>query len=79
MYTITDVEELHQWIVKHFEGEGAGDVKELWERLTEEELEQDLCVKTMSEETEEGKKVTRNKGEKFVGVWRRKEDPEWLD
>ena len=79
MYTITDVEELHQWIVKHFEGEGAGDVKELWERLTEEELEQDLCVKTMSEETEEGKKVTRNKGKKFVGVWRRKEDPEWLD
>ena len=77
MYTITDVEELHQWIVKHFEGEEAGELKELWERVPEEELGEDVCVKTMSEETEEGKKVTRNNGRKFVGVWRRRVDPEW--
>lgn len=29
-------------------------------------------------ETEEGRKVERNKGEKFVGVWRRKADPDWV-
>lgn len=87
MYTITDVEDLHLWIVGHFEGKGeegeeeeeeAG-VKELWERVGEEELEKDVCVRVMKEETEEAKKVTRNGGNKYVAVWRRKEDPEWLD
>lgn len=77
VYTITDVEELHQWMVKHFEGEEAGDARDLWERVREEELNADPCVKVMSEETEESKKVTRNGGKKFIAVFRRKEDPEW--
>jgi tRNA (guanine-N7-)-methyltransferase len=71
------VEELHLWMVRHVEGEDAGDIAELWERVSEDELEEDVCVKTMKEETEEGKKVTRNGGRKFVAVWRRREDPEW--
>ncbi|KPI46030.1 tRNA (guanine-N(7)-)-methyltransferase [Cyphellophora attinorum] len=79
IYTITDVEELHGWIVRHFEGHEAGEVKELFERVGEEELEGDECVRVMREETEEGKKVTRNGGRKFVGVWRRKKDPDWED
>ncbi|EQL32862.1 tRNA (guanine-N7-)-methyltransferase, variant [Blastomyces dermatitidis ATCC 26199] len=87
LYTITDVEELHRWMVSHFDvgggeeeaGEegGINTVKELFERVGDEELERDPCVKVMMEETEEGKKVTRNKGKKFVAVWRRKEDPQW--
>ncbi|PGH12351.1 tRNA (guanine-N(7)-)-methyltransferase [Polytolypa hystricis UAMH7299] len=85
LYTITDVEELHEWIVGHFDGEEEGEedgdgavrVKELWERVGEEELEGDECVRVMKEETEEGKKVARVGGKKFVAVWRRKEDPEW--
>lgn len=77
LYTITDVEELHLWMVKHFEGEEAGEVQELWERLNQEELDHDACVKIMSEETEEGKKVSRNQGKKFVAVFRRRPDPEW--
>lgn len=77
VYTITDVEELHQWMCRHFEDEEAGDVKELWERVGEEELEADVCVKVMSEETEESKKVTRNGGKKFVAVFRRRENPPW--
>ena len=36
-----------------------------------------ILVKCMREETEEGKKVTRNGGKKFVDVWRRKEDLPW--
>ena len=36
-----------------------------------------MLVKCMREGTEEGKKVTRNGGKKFVDVWQRKEDPPW--
>lgn len=81
MYTITDVEEYHHWILKHFRqdeesGVGAG-VTDLFERVSEEELERDPCVQVMKDATEEGKKVSRNKGNKFVAVFRRKADPEW--
>lgn len=79
VYTITDVEELHQWMVKHFVGSEAGDARELWETVGDGENEDDLCVRVMREETEEGKKVTRNNGKKFVAVFRRKEDPAWPD
>ena len=78
VYTITDVEELGQWIAKHFEGEEVGDGRELWERVQGEDLEGDECVRVMREETEEGRKVSRNGGKKFVGVWRRSGDPAWI-
>ena len=77
VYTITDVEELYQWMANHFGGEEAGDAKELWERIPAEELALDPCVKIMSEDTEESKKVTRNGGKKFIAVFQRKRDPEW--
>ncbi|KAL4791277.1 putative methyltransferase-domain-containing protein [Aspergillus venezuelensis] len=102
LYTITDVEEYHYWILRHFgygdgsapapaSGEGE-DVKmegvdgeevregssELFERVSEEELERDECVRVMKEATEEGKKVARNKGNKYVAVFRRKANPEWV-
>lgn len=78
VYTITDVEELHLWMVRHFEGEDSGDGRELWERVGEEELEGDVCVRVMSEETEEGKKVSRNGGRKYIAVFRRRGDPGWV-
>ncbi|KAL3464755.1 putative methyltransferase-domain-containing protein [Aspergillus heterothallicus] len=92
LYTITDVEEYHYWILRHFglqneEGNNGdvvdedtaveGGVKDLFERLTQEELDRDDCVKVMMDSTEEGKKVSRNKGNKYVAVFKRKEDPEW--
>ncbi|PKX92560.1 tRNA (guanine46-N7)-methyltransferase [Aspergillus novofumigatus IBT 16806] len=67
LYTITDVED---------GGANVG-VRELFERVSEEELEKDECVRVMKEATEEGKKVARNKGNKYVAVFRRKADPEW--
>jgi tRNA G46 methylase TrmB len=69
VYTITDVEDLHNWMVEHFEAHPA------FVRLTKEEEEQDRCVEIMSTETEESKKVTRNKGQKFVACYRRIPDP----
>lgn len=80
VYTITDVRDLHEWMVEHlgshrsFErvevdaeavarGEGDGQVEK--------------CVRIMMKETEEGKKVERNGGSKYVAVFRRLKDPDW--
>ncbi|KAL8950121.1 MAG: hypothetical protein Q9222_003821 [Ikaeria aurantiellina] len=71
VYTITDVEDLHLWMVKFFEEHPS------FERLSKEAEDEDECVQTMMIETEEGKKVERNKGEKFVACFRRLEDPPW--
>jgi tRNA (guanine-N7-)-methyltransferase len=72
VYTITDVEDLHLWMVERFEGHPS------FERVREAEVEGDECVGVMREETEEGKKVGRNGGRKFVAVFRRVEDPDWV-
>ena len=71
VYTISDVEELHKWIDSHFTAHPS------FERLTQAEEDADECVLTMKSETEEGKKVERNKGTKFVACYRRLEDPPW--
>jgi tRNA (guanine-N7-)-methyltransferase len=71
VYTITDVQDLHEWMVQHFEAHPS------FKKLTMEELEADSCVPIMREETEEGKKVTRNNGPKYVACFRRLEDPDW--
>ena len=36
-----------------------------------------MLVRCIREETEEGKKVSRNGGKKFVSVWRKRDDPPW--
>lgn len=71
VYTITDVEDLHNWMVDHFNKHSS------FERVSEEVQEADECVKIMRIETEEGKKVERNKGQKLVALFRRMEDPPW--
>ncbi|KAL8863036.1 MAG: hypothetical protein Q9178_000409 [Gyalolechia marmorata] len=71
VYTITDVEDLHKWMVKHLEEHPS------FERVGREEEAEDECVKIMMVETEEGKKVERNKGDKFVACFRRLGDPPW--
>jgi tRNA (guanine-N7-)-methyltransferase len=71
IYTITDVEDLHNWMVQHFNSHPS------FEHVTEEEQEADECVSIMTIETEEGKKVERNKGKRFIALFRRLRDPEW--
>jgi tRNA (guanine-N7-)-methyltransferase len=71
VYTITDVEDLHVWMVEHLEGHPS------FERVGEEEVEADECVGVMRAETEEGKKVERNGGVKYAAVFRRVEDLPW--
>ncbi|KAK3316106.1 putative methyltransferase-domain-containing protein [Apodospora peruviana] len=69
VYTITDVPDLHEWMVGHF------DAHPLFERVSQEEQEADPCVAIMRTETEEGKKVERHSGQKYVALYRRLEDP----
>lgn len=75
VYTITDVEDLHEWMSEHFEGH------ELFERVPQQVLSESERVgwDVMHSETEEGKKVERNGGRKFAAAWRRREDPPWPD
>ncbi|XP_067655230.1 tRNA (guanine-N(7)-)-methyltransferase-like [Haliotis asinina] len=69
VYTITDVKDLHDWMVEHFEA------FPLFQRVSEEELKEDIVVDKLFNSTEEGQKVTRNKGEKLLAVFMRIEDP----
>ncbi|XP_047437813.1 tRNA (guanine-N(7)-)-methyltransferase [Mugil cephalus] len=68
VYTITDVEEVHLWMVKHFTEHP------LFTRVSEEELADDVIISRLGTCTEEGKKVQRNGGKNFLAVFRRVED-----
>lgn len=70
IYTITDVEDLHIWMRDHLRQHPS------FERLTPEEEANDFCVADMRD-TDEGKKVSRNGGTKYIACFRRLEDPPW--
>lgn len=69
VYTITDVEEVYLWTKKHFTEH------QLFEQVCEEEIKNDIVVEKVFSSTEEGQKVTRNKGEKYLAVFKRIPDP----
>ncbi|XP_023180495.1 tRNA (guanine-N(7)-)-methyltransferase isoform X2 [Xiphophorus maculatus] len=69
VYTITDVEEVHLWMVKHFSEHP------LFARVPEEDLVDDVIISRLSSCTEEGKKVQRNGGKTYLAVFQRIEDP----
>jgi tRNA (guanine-N7-)-methyltransferase len=55
-------------MVKHL------DSHPLFRRLTDEELKDDVCIACVMQDTEEGKKVERNNGDKFPACYVRLED-----
>ncbi|XP_062541419.1 tRNA (guanine-N(7)-)-methyltransferase [Armigeres subalbatus] len=65
IYTITDVKDLHEWMCKHIEQHPA------FVRLTDDEVKGDVLSEKLLDSSEEGKKVTRNKGDKFVAIFRK--------
>ncbi|KZS92365.1 hypothetical protein SISNIDRAFT_466768 [Sistotremastrum niveocremeum HHB9708] len=74
VYTITDVKDLHEWMVKHFME------FPLFEPVDEETLIQEghrNIIQAVRTSTEEGKKVERNKGDKYLACFRRIEDLPW--
>ena len=69
LYTITDVEELHVWMKEHCNEHPCFESID-----SHKELSNDICVKLISFETEESKKVDREGRSKHVGVYRRIKD-----
>lgn len=70
LYTITDVPDLHSWMVEHL------DAFPLFERIPDAELEGDAVVEQVKTATEEGQKVARNAGPKLLACYRRLRDPD---
>ncbi|GFZ46442.1 tRNA (guanine46-N7)-methyltransferase [Saitozyma sp. JCM 24511] len=70
LYTVTDVKDLHEWMASHLHKHP------LFEYIPNEELVDDPVLLSARTATEEGKKVERNKGDKWVACFRRKENPE---
>jgi tRNA (guanine-N7-)-methyltransferase len=65
IYAITDVIQLHEW---HLEQLGR---YPLLSKVSDEDCESDPCIAAILQETEEGKKVTRNRGKKFWCVFQK--------
>lgn len=63
IYCITDVKDLHDWHIDHFTKHS------LFQKVNEEELTLDPSYKLIFEKTEEGQKVTKNKGKKWACVY----------
>lgn len=73
LYTITDVHDLHVWMVKHLRA------FPLFEEIHPSELKDDICVDAVWNATEEGKKVIRKHGDKWFAAFRRIRDPDGED
>lgn len=72
VYTITDVRDLHEWMAEHLEA------FPLFERVDEAQLREEghgPVLDAVYTATEEGKKVERNSGEKWLACFRRIEVP----
>ena len=65
LYTITDVEELGEWMKLCL------DIHPLFEEVSSKEQEADPVVKLLKTATEEGQKVERNNGDTYHSVYRR--------
>lgn len=65
LYTVTDVQELGEWMKTTL------DAHPLFQPLTDEEMEKDVCIPLLTTATEEGQKVERNGGSTYKAIYRR--------
>ncbi|WWC85224.1 tRNA (guanine-N(7)-)-methyltransferase [Kwoniella dendrophila CBS 6074] len=70
LYTVTDVKDLHEWMALHLNNHP------LFIPIPNSELENDPILEAARTSTEEGQKVERNKGDKWVACFRRAPNPE---
>ena len=69
VYTATDVEDLHHWMVEHFTA------FPLFERVNSEVEGGDPVLPLLTDSTEEGKKVARCGSKVFIACFKRIHDP----
>jgi len=69
IYTITDVKELHEWMVGHIESHP------LFVRVPDEENDLDPVIPSVRGSSEEANKVEKSGGSKYLAVFRRIENP----
>lgn len=69
LYTVTDVKDLHVWMTHHL------NAHPLFEYIPISRLADDPILEAARMSTEEGRKVERNKGEKWVACFKRNADP----
>lgn len=69
LYTVTDVKDLHEWMKSHL------DRHPLFKKIPNEDLVDDPVLESARTSTEEGKKVERNKGDKWIACYTRLDDP----
>ena len=67
IYEVTDVKDLHDWNCMHL------DRHPMFEKIPEDKLQGDPCIKAMCEETDEAQKVIRNEGSIWHAVYRKKD------
>ncbi|XP_052897211.1 tRNA (guanine-N(7)-)-methyltransferase [Anopheles moucheti] len=65
IYTVTDVRELHEWMCKHIEEHPC------FTRLPDSEAQEDILAPKLLDSSEEGQKVTRMSGDKFMAIFSR--------
>ncbi|MBW0478800.1 hypothetical protein O181_018515 [Austropuccinia psidii MF-1] len=70
LYTITDVKDLHLWMVKHLDAHPLFKKIEVDEVIKSDSREERI-IEAVKNLTEEGKKVARNDGDKFLAIFRR--------
>ncbi|XP_067935243.1 tRNA (guanine-N(7)-)-methyltransferase B-like [Watersipora subatra] len=69
VYTVTDVKDLHDWMTLHLAEHP------LFEQLSQQEMDADPVTEKLYDSSEEGKKVTRNSGDKYLSFFRRIQTP----
>eukprot|EP00483_Globobulimina_turgida_P012144 UN12166 len=66
IYNITDYKDLYDWTLDQFSKHP------LFERLSDNELKNDIIVDLITNKTDEAQRVTKNNGQKYICVYRRK-------
>jgi tRNA (guanine-N7-)-methyltransferase len=70
LHTVTDVLELHEWMVEHLSKHP------LFDRLSEEECAKDEFLPHIRHSSEDGQKVAKSKTlQSYYAIWRRRPDP----
>jgi tRNA (guanine-N7-)-methyltransferase len=67
IYVISDVKDLFDWEFEHLQ------MHPLFEKVHDNEIKADPCIRFMMEGTDEAKKVIKNEGKMWYSVFRKRD------